>query len=805
MSEVDPPAELLPAPPLHIDLAQVCVVDGIWQDMPDQVATFDEERLGAQVSGRGSLYVLLDVSGEIEGRAEIERELIETVRREYAARRGSITFGLSEALRAANAMLYQFNLSSEREARRMAGISAVTLRGQDLYVAQAGPAVVYAEIGEVLHRYPAESEWFTEDQPPLSPQGNASAPLGLHREFACDLFHAVVTAGDVLVLATRALTQLVSTEELAQAFVNHGAQDIADFLEEIANGSDLCALVAELVDPRDLGKTVPQAQAVEVVSEFSLEAPEPEPEVEPEPELSMAIEEPPRAETIEPVAPELAAPAEPSEEQLARLREERRQQRAARINTVGQVFGGLGSGFVALLALGGGLLVLVGHLLARAVGVVDWQRVSGSLNRLLNMLFGAVWRLLSLLVRLVLPGAPSKQAALLPRRASREPLWLRGVAVVLPVVFVGLAFGIYKQQDLTREKQSTQLIAAADKLEKTAENNPDKTEARKQLNQALVEIRQARDFGDTPDARNVFFKIQDQLNEADGIGVLYAISPIATIKNSGSDLAQVLPDGHDIYIFDRGTQRVYRYTVNDSATQSQPASGDGTILQVGDKVDDGAVDQIRDIVWADSTGSTTGGLVAIGGSALLEYDASGSTWHATKLGDAAQWGSIRAAASFLGNVYLLDASKNQIWKYVPTASGYSQQSVPYLPANSSTSFSRVVDLAVDGDVWALTSDGSVLRFRGGQRLSFDLSGLDTPLKNPVSLYTRPEVDSIYIADAGNQRLVEFDKNGRFVRAFKPNAQAGESFSALKTLLASETERKFYFVGDNTLYIANLPK
>jgi hypothetical protein len=253
------PADPSSLPVLHVELAQVCVVDGIWQDLPDQIAAFDEARLAASVSGRGNLYILLDVSGEIEGRAKIERELIETIRREYAARRGSITFGLSEALRAANAMLYELNLSAAREARRMAGISAVVLRGQDLYIAQAGPAVVFVEINETLQRYPAESDWFTEDQPLLNPQGNVSAPLGVHREFACDLFHAAVTAGDVFVLATRPLTQLANTEELAQAFANRGAEDIGDFLEDVANGSDLCALVAELVDPRDLTKIEPPA------------------------------------------------------------------------------------------------------------------------------------------------------------------------------------------------------------------------------------------------------------------------------------------------------------------------------------------------------------------------------------------------------------------------------------------------------------------------------------------------------------------------------------------------------------------
>jgi serine/threonine protein phosphatase PrpC len=786
-----PPAESPDSPPLHVDLAQVCSVDGIWQDMPDQIAAFDEARLGASVSGRGSLYVLLDVSGEIEGRAEVERELIETVRREYVDHHGSITFGLSEALRAANAALYDLNLAAAREARRMAGISAVVLRGQDLYVAQAGPAVVYAEIDDLLHRFPAESEWFTEDQPVISPGGKASAPLGLHREFACDLFHTPVRAGDVFVLATRALTQLASTEELAQAFTNRGAEDIGSFLEQVANGSDLSALVAELVDPRDLDKAGPPAPVTQMVPEFSL-ATQPL-----EPETAATETEPPRAETMA-AAAETAAPEESTQQELERRREERRRQRAAQIGAVWRVLGGVGVGLV-------GLVALLGRAVLHLVDLVDWEGLKGQLNRLLNMLFTAVWRLLALLVRLVLPGAPSKQPVLLPRRASREPLWLRGVAVLLPVIFIGLAFGIYKQQDLGREKQAADLVASADRLEQAAENNPDKNAAREQLDQALVSVRQARDLYDTPNAQNVFFKIQDQLNEVSGIAVLYVISPLATLKNGGADFSRVIADGNDLYLLDRGAQRVYHYIVNDSATSSQPSPGDGTILKVGDKADTISVGAVRGLVWADSNGSTTAGLVAVSDNALLQYDPPATSWHATVVSDAAQWGQIRAVASFLGNVYLLDAAKNQIWKYVPAANGYAQQAVPYLPANSSTSFSRAVDLAVDGDVWVLTADGSVLRFRGGQRVPYDLSGLETPLKNPVSLYTQAEVDAVYIADAGNQRLVEFDKSGKFVRAFKPAAQNGDAFNSLEALLASDAERKFYFVNGSTLYVANLPR
>src|SRR5512143_3822594 len=108
-----------PAREFSMQVAQLSLTDGIWQDQPDHLGAFTAERLGPNARGRGSLFVLVDVSGETEGRAEIERELVEQVRDAYAAGRGSVSFGLTEALRTANRYLYDVNRSVPREERRM--------------------------------------------------------------------------------------------------------------------------------------------------------------------------------------------------------------------------------------------------------------------------------------------------------------------------------------------------------------------------------------------------------------------------------------------------------------------------------------------------------------------------------------------------------------------------------------------------------------------------------------------------------------------------------------------------------------
>src|SRR5512138_3178678 len=92
---------------LDLHQAQLSLVDGIWQDQPDHIGVFDANQLGART--RGWLLVLVDVSGETEGRAEVERELVETVRRAYADGKGPLAGRLADAVRAANRYLHDLN------------------------------------------------------------------------------------------------------------------------------------------------------------------------------------------------------------------------------------------------------------------------------------------------------------------------------------------------------------------------------------------------------------------------------------------------------------------------------------------------------------------------------------------------------------------------------------------------------------------------------------------------------------------------------------------------------------------------
>jgi len=901
-----PPSDESVYPVFEVAVATVSVVDGIWQDQPDNVAAFVEARLGELARGRGNLYICLDISGEVEGRSDLERGLIEVIRDTYASSRGSISFALSEGLRAANLHLYESNRQVSREARRMAGVSAVILRGNDLYIAQAGPAVVYVEASEKLARFPTESDWFVEDAPMIAPQGAASAPLGIRREFVSDLAHASVSAGDVFVLATRALTQLASTEDLAIAFTERTATEIGSYVEELGEDADLTVLIAELANPHSLPgdgtapdyETLDEAEThieslpVPLSSIVPLDEDEPEietpvddeeaddldademddrdadtdeepegqsayapatvatvqeeqelnwdddeifedetPDAEAEPDSAPAPvyaasaaaalpiynppaafqpPPPPRIERQVVVAPRVEPqpvpqaqaftppPVDPTRAEWEAELEQRRAERAARRTAQKEGVARAVGGVTGTL---GGVVGGIGSIFSNALGAVDWDTAGKRTNRFLNIGVGVLISFVLLLVRLVLPGATPRATSLIPRRMTSEPIWLKAMALFLPVLFLALAGGSFLNRQNTINAQYDALIAQADTTLKLAEVEPDKTKARVQYNAALKQIREAMAIQDSPKARLVLNRIQDQLSELDGVAVIYNFSALPAI--GGAQFKQIAISDPDVFLLD-GRGSVYKYAVNDVSGAVESAANNGVLVKIGTKIDDVMVDSLQLFTIATPT-QDKANLVAITKNAILSYDITENAWHASSVSDSAGWGDLRTIATFGSNIYLLDAKKNQIYRYSPNATGYTDKAVNYFPANAQPVLSKAVDMAIDGDVWVLNDNGSIQRFRAGTSIPFELGALAVPLKNPVGIYTRPEVDSIYIADAGNQRIVEFDKNGAFVRQFKPYAEKADVFKNLRDFTVNETKRKLYFVTNDAAYLSSFPK
>ncbi len=793
----------------EVAIAQLSIVDGAWQDSPDNVAQFEESALFADHPGRGSLYLVVEVTGDAEGRDALARELIETARREYAASHGSIMLGLAQAVNAANEFFYTTNANTPPEARRIAGMTAAILRENELFIAQAGPGLTCFVRGVTLRRFPEQSPWFDPNEDAIAQiitsrnfPTEGTAPIGMRRAYNPDEFHITLQPGDVVVLSTRTLAHLLSNEELADTLAQRHPDEIIASLEDLAGTLDLSVIAlrfAESVTPVAPAPALPLAAAAPA-------RPEPAPLLAATPTLDEnlsvaddALESPiDSAPLTEPPAPTPASPrrSAPDEPRAPRTFRPRMDLPHVQIDwaRVRAAFLRVTAGAMAALAV----------IFSR----VDWKNISAAADRAISNVSRAFARALLFLLRSFLPGEPADDSPARVAPPARQAGW-RILAVLFPLVLMAAGgymwFTTHAEQQRVQSaqvadllNQSTALVAAGKNL-----SNTDKNAARLSFQQAISLTNQAQALmPNNPAVRPAYYAAQDELDKVNGISVLLFLPSFATFSDPKANPSRIVTHYPDVYILDRGTSRVYHYLVNDAGPTVTPTPGDGVILKLGDKAGDRTVGDLIDLTLVDQGNR----LIALDKTgAFLEYDPSKSTWSSHAARDSAQWSRVTLLASYAGNLYLVDQGRNQILKYV-AADGAWTSSTTYFAPGVSVDLASVTDLAIDGDVWLARADGSVARFTQGKPNDLAFREFDAPLSKSVAVVTNQNMAGVYVADAGNQRIVQIDKtSGKFLRQFKPGIQNRDAFSALKTLAVDEPNKKFFYINGNQAYLATIPQ
>lgn len=149
-----------------------------------------------------------------------------------------------------------------------------------------------------------------------------------------------------------------------------------------------------------------------------------------------------------------------------------------------------------------------------------------------------------------------------------------------------------------------------------------------------------------------------------------------------------------------------------------------------------------------------------------------------------EWGNIVKVGIYSGNYYLVDAN-GAIWRYAPGATVKTNW------LKGQVDLSGVSDFAIDGSLWIL-NNGKIMKFVRGSQETVTPQGLDIGFTNPTAIYTDENLNSLYILDAANKRVVELDKRGVYKKEYL-NDQIAEvvdivvSKSAGKIVLLTQTK------------------
>jgi hypothetical protein len=159
------------------------------------------------------------------------------------------------------------------------------------------------------------------------------------------------------------------------------------------------------------------------------------------------------------------------------------------------------------------------------------------------------------------------------------------------------------------------------------------------------------------------------------------------------------------------------------------------------------------------------------------------------------WQQVGGLSTYNGNLYVLDKKQNQIIKFVQTDSGFSNAN--YF-SSTSPDLSKAVSMAIDSDVYILSTDGTVAKYTKGTVDNFSLSGFDMPLSSPTGIITNATDDNIYILDNGNSRIVVVDKNGNYKSQYQASIiKSAKDFEVL------EKDKKIYVLSGGKVYEIDL--
>lgn len=407
--------------------------------------------------------------------------------------------------------------------------------------------------------------------------------------------------------------------------------------------------------------------------------------------------------------------------------------------------------------------------------------------------------------------APRRPARRKEEASERRPLTrIAIIAAILIPILVGLAILGYNFYQDYRTRQAFEAAYNAAQVDyRTASTTTDEDIAKAALTKAKEELAQAMELlPEDIEAQRLQQELVLLEEKLYRVTPLYYMPELFRFVDQASRPVRVAVFDRDIYVLDAGLGVVTRHRLNELGDGLQPGEEAQEILRKGDQVSSVVVGNLIDLTVVPAGGALTEDTLCIldAGGNLFLY--AGGALSVQPLPNRGELRAPLLMDHFTeARLYILDVDADQIYRYTPTDEGYTAPPEPYFAAEAGVDLAGVRDISIDGDVWLLFGD-RVERYQAGQKVEFVLQGLDKPLSSPVGLFatfvgeTGPNGAHLFIADAGNGRILELTKEGRFVRQLRP--REGEHFRELHDIYVDQTTGRLIFLAGSSLYLADVP-
>jgi hypothetical protein len=247
-----------------------------------------------------------------------------------------------------------------------------------------------------------------------------------------------------------------------------------------------------------------------------------------------------------------------------------------------------------------------------------------------------------------------------------------------------------------------------------------------------------------------------------------------------------------------GFASIYLLDVNAGVLYRTPRDGGAVqpFLRPDDTLGPLPVGRVRAQVWRFDN------IVAVAqssdGGPFNYYFRNGESWAYSILAGSEEWGRVSEGpfrvANYEGNLYVWGVQPGQVLRYF--SGRFGEFPDPWIQNDGGQQFESAVDLAVDGKIYLLRPNGSVLVFSTneatGER-SFEREIATPSLDPPLAATTRffvsgasPDAGFIFLLDGANERVVQIDKlTGELIQQVRARPEAGFDLSRLSGLYVDE--------------------
>jgi hypothetical protein len=765
----------------------VNIVGGKWvAEAPHTLAVREPVALRQEGAKKGDLFVVVDLADNDPSSAtcrQLAHALAETVRNTYYRSSSGIIASLRRALVTTGTSLEKQAVGANLPAQ-LGGLAAVAVRGQDVFIATLGSVATYVVMRGSVTQFPERSPWPAADVPVPDRQAGVT------------FFHVSVESGDMVILADSRFAAFTTPQRVAQALVGQGVEDALTSLGDLADRHDCTALVVEVraeekAAPWPLRKE--RAEARQASGERWWRS---------RPVLLLQ-------RGLAHLGNGLLAFAVVVWAGLRTLFKQMLPERGSEPATSmlpPQSKGGVAKAEADLppqspAQRGRGKQIPFTHAAPRRPpgSAGGWGVLRGRRSDV-----GEGARALSLGQEAARPAQVPRLPAPLVSQAA-----LRTVALIIPVIVAIVVGMTYWRKGITQTEEYGHLMEQAQVAYQQSLTADAKT-ARGLLVQAEMLLAQAAtikpDDATLAELQIAIARQQDKVNHVEW---LYFIGRLRSYDNPLTRLRRVVCDGMEIYVLDSGLDQVYHHRLTSTGDSLQPDEGNPVLVHRAQQVGSSVVGELIDMTWLSAIPKRQiSSLLILEAGGLLEYDADRQL-RSLPIGGREQWMLPVAAMGYGSNFYILDAQAGQIFRYLPRAGAYGYPDPPdqYVSQQLKGVLSGAVDMAIDGYIYVLYADGMIRKFESGSPVPFDMGDLDQPLSNPTAIFTAPDqqVRFVYVADAGNRRIVQLDKNGHFVHQLKSREEESVNFEGLGSIFVDELTGRLYFVDSNALYVASIPQ